>query len=235
MELFYAVTVVVAGSYIQSSIGFGLAIIAAPLLFLVNPAYVPAPITVCAFTLSIANVWSHKESVSLDGLKFAILGRIPGTVAGGLLILWIDQQLLGLWLGVTVLLAVALSVKSVTLTPTNGHMLAAGFFSGFMGTSSSIGGPPMALVMQHQNAQFIRANLSAFFIVSSIMTLAMLAPIGYFGSSQILLSLPLLPGTLLGYWLARKTWHLISPRLLRYSSLVLCSVCGMLATLSYWL
>ena len=235
MELFFAVAVVVAGSYIQSSIGFGLAIVSAPLLFLINPDYVPAPITVCAFTLSIANTWSHRDSVSFSGLKYAILGRIPGTLAGGLLILWIDQQLLGLWLGISVLLAVALSIKSVSVTPTNGHMLTAGFISGFMGTSSSIGGPPMALVMQHQDAQFIRANLSAFFIVSSIMTLAMLAPIGYFGPSHMLLSLPLLPGTLLGYWLARKTWHLISPRLLRYSTLILCFVCGLLAMLSYWI
>ncbi len=235
MELFYAVAVVVAGSYIQSSIGFGLAIIAAPLLFLLNPDYVPAPITVCAFTLSIANVWSHRDSVSFTGLKYAILGRIPGSVAGAILLLWIDQQLLGLWLGISVLVAVALSAKTFAVTPTNGHLMTAGFFSGFMGTSSSIGGPPMALVMQHQDAQFIRANLSAFFVLSSVMSLAMLAPVGYFGTKQMLLSLPLLPGTLLGYWLARKTWHLISPRLLRYSSLVLCSFCGLLAMLSYWL
>jgi uncharacterized membrane protein YfcA len=234
MTLFFAVAVVVAGSYIQSSIGFGLAVIAAPILFFIDPAYVPAPVTLCAFTLSLANAWSHRESVSFKGVKYAILGRIPGSAAGALLLLWIDQDLLGLWLGITVLMAVALSIKTFALTPTKGHMLTAGFFSGFMGTSSSIGGPPMALVMQHQDARFVRANLAAFFIVSSLMTLMMLIPVGYFGTEQLTRALPLLPGTLLGYWLARKTWHLVSPKILRYSTLVLCSFCGLFAMVSFW-
>lgn len=235
MDLLLAISVITLGSYIQSSIGFGLAIIAAPVLFFLDPAYVPAPITVSAFTLSLVNAWGHRDSVSLGGLKFAVIGRVPGSLFGALLIVWIDQELLGLWLGVTVLLAVAVSLKSVALTPSPGHMLTAGFMSGFMGTSSSIGGPPMALVLQHQEAKFIRANLSAFFVVSCLMSLAMLAPVGYFGSREILLALPLLPGTLLGYWLARHTWHLVSPRLLRLSSLLLCSVAGVVAVISYWL
>ena len=234
MDLLLAISIITLGSYVQSSIGFGLAIIAAPVLFFLDPAYVPAPITVSAFALSLVNAWGHRDSVSLSGLKFAVIGRVPGSLAGALLIVWIDQDLLGLWLGVTVLLAVAVSLKSVALTPTTGHMLTAGFMSGFMGTSSSIGGPPMALLMQHQEARFVRANLSAFFVVSCLMSLAMLAPVGYFGSREILLALPLLPGTLFGYWLARHTWHLISPRLLRISSLALCSVAGFVAVLSFW-
>lgn len=234
-EVLLAITVITLGSYIQSSIGFGLAIIAAPVLFFIDPAYVPAPITVSAFTLSVANAWGHRQSISLRGLKYAVIGRVPGSLAGALLILWIDQDLLGLWLGVSVLLAVAISLKTMALTPTPGHLMTAGFLSGFMGTSSSIGGPPMALVLQHQEAQYIRANLSAFFVVSCIMSLAMLAPIGYFGAREILLALPLLPGTLLGYWLARHTWHLISHRFLRISSLALCSVSGIIAVFSFWL
>ena len=235
MELLLAISVITLGSYIQSSIGFGLAIIAAPVLYFLDPAYVPAPITVSAFALSLINAWGHRESVSLRGLKYAVIGRIPGSFAGALLIVWIDQDLLGLWLGLSVLLAVAISLKTVALKPSNGHMLTAGFLSGFMGTSSSIGGPPMALVMQHQEARFVRANLSAFFVVSCLMSLAVLAPVGYFGAREIRLSLPLLPGTLFGYWLARHTWHLISPRLLRVSSLLLCSVAGCVAVLAYWL
>ncbi|MCB1670853.1 MAG: sulfite exporter TauE/SafE family protein [Gammaproteobacteria bacterium] len=234
MNLLLAFATITLGSYVQSSIGFGLAIIAAPVLFFIDPHYVPAPITVSAFTLSIVNAWGHRKSISLRGLKYAVIGRIPGSLAGALLIVWIDQELLGLWLGITVLLAVAVSLKAVALTPTPGHMAVAGFMSGFMGTSSSIGGPPMALLMQHQEARYIRANLSAFFVVSCLMSLSMLAPVGYFGLREINLALPLLPGTLLGYWLARQTWHLISPRFLRLSSLGLCSVCGAIAIVSFW-
>lgn len=235
MQLAIAFSAVLLGSYIQSSIGFGLAIIAAPLLFLLDPDYVPAPVTVCAFTLSLANAWSHRREISFAGLQYAILGRIPGSIAGAGLLLWIDKQLLALWLGVSVLVAVLLSLRNLALAPTRNTLLTAGFLSGFMGTSSSIGGPPMALVMQHQEARYIRGNLSAFFVVSCLMSLGMLIPVGYFGLLQLRLSLPLLPATLLGYWLARQTWHRFSTRVLRRFSLLLCSVAGITAIVSYWL
>jgi len=88
MELALAAVVIVIGSYVQSSIGFGLAIISAPLLFIIDPLYVPGPVTVCALTLSLANTYHHRKAVSLKGLQYAIIGRIPGTIAGGFLLLW---------------------------------------------------------------------------------------------------------------------------------------------------
>jgi uncharacterized protein len=235
MELLIAVVIIFVGCYVQSSIGFGLAIIAAPLLFFVDPLYVPAPITVSALTLSLANASKYRHAISLHGLKYAVLGRVPGTVAGGLLLFWIDQQLLALWLGISVLLAVGLSLSNIVLKPTNRAMFAAGFLSGFMGTSSSIGGPPMALVLQHQENDFIRANLAAFFIVSSIMSLLMLASVGRFGMEHLLISLPLMPASLAGYWVAMRTIHLISHQNLRRFSLFLCALAGSAAIGSYWL
>jgi uncharacterized membrane protein YfcA len=235
VEILFAVTVIFVGSFVQSSIGFGLAIIAAPLLYFIDPLYVPAPITVCALTLSVANSAKFWKSISFAGLKYAILGRIPGTIAGGMLLLWIDQRALALWLGVSVIAAVALSLSNVMLKPTSPAMFSAGFLSGFMGTSSSIGGPPMALVLQHEANDFIRANLAAFFVVSCILSLAMLATVDRFAMPHLLISLPLMPATLAGYWVAMKTLHLISHQRLRKASLILCGVAGSTAILSYWL
>jgi uncharacterized membrane protein YfcA len=114
-------------------------------------------------------------------------------------------------------------------------MFSAGFLSGFMGTSSSIGGPPMALVLQHEANDFIRANLAAFFVVSCILSLAMLVTVERFAMPHLLISLPLMPATLAGYWVAMKTLHLISHQRLRKASLILCGVAGSTAILSYWL
>jgi hypothetical protein len=49
-EIFAAMLIIFVGSYVQSSIGFGLAIISAPVLFFIDPMYVPAPITISALT-----------------------------------------------------------------------------------------------------------------------------------------------------------------------------------------
>ncbi len=43
------------GSFVQTAIGFGLAIVAAPLLILIAPEYVPAPICVVALFISVFN------------------------------------------------------------------------------------------------------------------------------------------------------------------------------------
>lgn len=229
MEWMVAVTLVFIGAYVQTAVGFGLAVIAAPVLFFVNPAFVPAPVTVCALVLSLVNAWYFRNGVSLRGLGAAVIGRIPGSLAGAALLIFIDQNLLSLWIGVSVLFAVAVSMSQLRWQPTQFRMGVAGFLSGFMGTSTSIGGPPMALLWQHQNVALIRANLAAFFVVSCLISLVILAPIGRFGMQEIRLSMPLIPVTLAGFWVARKTMDSISPPHIRLASLVLCASSGLYA------
>jgi uncharacterized membrane protein YfcA len=235
MEVLIACLIVMLGAFVQTAIGFGLAVVAAPILYFIDPYYVPAPITVCALVLSLCNVYSHRGHVSFKGLGNAVIGRIPGSILGAALLLWIDKDWLALWIGLSVLVAVAVSMSSLRWQPTPGRMMFAGFMSGFMGTSSSIGGPPMALLWQHQEVNLIRANLAAFFVVSCLMSLLVLAPIGQFGSRQIMLSLPLLPATLLGFVLAQRSMKRIPHRQLRSGSLLLCSIAGVAAVLSFWL
>lgn len=222
------------GAFIQSSIGFGLAIIAAPILFVLNPLYVPAPITLVTLVISCLNTWRYRKSVSLDGLWAAVLARIPGAALGAYLLLWIDPKSLSLWLGISVLLAVAVSLSPITLKPTTTRMSIAGFLSGFMGTSSSIGGPPLALLLQHEEANLIRANLSAFFIASSTMSLAMMVPVGYLNASHLELALPLIPAGVAGYFLATLLANRINKRRMRQISLMICLAAGSTAVISYW-
>jgi uncharacterized protein len=232
MEVLLAMLLVFIGAFVQTAVGFGLAVIAAPVLFFVNPDYVPAPVTVCALALSLVNAWVFREGVSLRGLKAAVIGRVPGSLAGAALLVWIDKDMLALWIGLSVLFAVAVSLSSLRWQPTDRRMMAAGFLSGFMGTSTSIGGPPMALLWQHQNVALIRANLAAFFVVSCVISLVVLAPVGHFNSLHIKLSLPLLPATLMGFWLARKTMHRLSASVIRGGSLALCAASGLYAVAS---
>lgn len=232
VDIILAAALVFVGAFVQTAIGFGLAVVAAPVLFFVNPDFVPAPVTVSALVLSLINAWYFRDGISLQGLKAAVIGRIPGSLAGAGLLLWIDKDMLALWIGLSVLFAVAVSLSSLRWSPTNGRMMAAGFLSGFMGTSTSIGGPPMALLWQHQNVALIRANLAAFFTVSCIISLVILAPIGHFGWLHVGLSVPLVPATVLGFWVARRTMHRMSPTLLRGASLLLCALSGLYAVVS---
>lgn len=235
MEILIACLIIILGAFVQTAIGFGLAVVAAPILYFLDPNYVPAPITMCAFVLSVFNVYSYRAQVSFKGLGSAVAGRIPGSLLGAMLLVWIDHDTLALWIGLSVLGAVAVSTSSLRWHPTPGRMAFAGFMSGFMGTSSSIGGPPMALLWQHQEVNLIRANLAAFFTVSCLMSLIILAPFGQFGLAQLKLGLPLLPATFLGFVLARRSMKRVPHRQLRTASLALCAITGLYAVFSYWL
>jgi hypothetical protein len=68
-----------------------------------------------------------------------------------------------------------------------------------MGTASSIGGPPMALVYQHGPGDRLRATLGAYFVAGALMSLAALAVVGRFGVTEARLGAALVPGIVLGF------------------------------------
>ncbi|EGU29816.1 permease [Vibrio scophthalmi LMG 19158] len=204
-EALIAAFLIFVGSFVQTSIGFGLAIVASPLLFLVSPDYVPAPICLVALFISLLNALKYRSSIEIGGLKMALIGRVPGSIAGGALLVMVSGNALALWLGILVLFAVLVSLLPVRIEPTPMRMGIAGFFSGFFGTSSAIGGPPMALLLQHQEANQLRGNLSAFFVFSSIISLCVQMPVGFLNTHHLWITIPLLPAAYLGYRLARAT------------------------------
>ncbi|WP_417877778.1 sulfite exporter TauE/SafE family protein [Vibrio sp.] len=224
-----ALGLIFLGSYVQTAIGFGLAIVAAPLLIIWSPEYVPAPICLVALFISLMNAMKHRSSVEIGGLKMALIGRIPGSIAGGVMLFFVSTEALTLWIGILVLFAVIVSVLPFRIEPTPGRMTFAGFFSGLFGTSSAIGGPPMALLLQHQEANQLRGNLSAFFVFSSIISLIVQIPAGFFTWNHLLITIPLLPAAALGYWLAIKTTQSLPKEKIRIGALTLCFVSGFTA------
>ena len=124
-----AMTMIFLGSFVQTAIGFGLAIVSAPILIIIAPQYVPAPICLVALFISLLNSLKHRNSIELGGLKMAILGRIPGSIAGATLLVFVSTQSLSLWVGLLVLLAVFISIMPFRIEPTPRRMVIAGFFS----------------------------------------------------------------------------------------------------------
>jgi uncharacterized membrane protein YfcA len=94
------------------------------------------------------------------------------------------------------------------IRPRTPVLLIAGVLSGFMGTTSSIGGPPIAMIYQHESGARIRGTLSAYFTFGASMSLVALAAIGRFGEWELLAALALLPGVLIGAVLSARaaTW-----------------------------
>jgi uncharacterized membrane protein YfcA len=87
----------------------------------------------------------------------------------------------------------------------------------------------MALLLQHQDANQLRGNLSAFFVFSSIISLVVQIPIGFFTLHHLTITLPLLPAAWLGYKLALMTTQTLPKEQIRIGALLLCSISGVTA------
>ncbi|MGW0196907.1 TSUP family transporter [Nonomuraea sp. NPDC003201] len=166
---------VFVGAIVQGGVGFGLGLVAAPVLTMLNPDLMPGAIQVVNVTLPLFTLAAEWRTVDWRGLGFAVLGRLPGSVIGAVIVVYVSAYARGVFVAVMVLVAVALTARALSV-PRNGVTLAsAGFVSGITGTATGIGGPPMALVYQHAKGPQIRATLAMFFFLSAAQSLVILA------------------------------------------------------------
>lgn len=143
-----SLTIVILGIIVQARIGIGFALLSAPLLFIINENYMPGPILILGFILSLLLFFSEKQSLSLKLVLPALAARFPGSWFGVVILVYLPQWLLGLAIGVSLLFASLLAFIKFSISLNARNLFLAGFFSGFSGTITSIGGPIMALIYQ---------------------------------------------------------------------------------------
>ena len=193
-----ALIVVTLTSAIHGAVGFGMNLLAVPLLLILDPDLVPGPAVAVGLVLSV--LVAVREPTPMDPeLGWAVAGLLPGTGAALLLLATVSTEALTAPLGVVVLVAVLVSAVGLQISPHRATLGAAGVASGFLATAGSIGGPPLALVYAHSDGSKLRANLSGFFVVTAVISLVALALAGHFGADELRLSLLLLPGAVLGF------------------------------------
>jgi uncharacterized membrane protein YfcA len=204
LEFVAATLIVTFGAALQGSIGYGMGLVVIPILILIDPAFIPGAMLICAFTLSVLVILREKRALNFQGLQWAIVGRILGAFVAAWLLTLITQDTLILLSGFFVLFSVGITARGPKISVKPLNLGIAGVLSGIMGTMAAIGGPPMALLYQHESGTRIRTSLSGFFIASVTISLVTLLLIGRFGTHELELGMALLPGTLLGYLASTK-------------------------------
>ena len=160
-----------AGTCIQGAIGFGTNLVAAPILAIIDPDLVPVPVIIASALFNVlvaerdrgtsrgarsAGRWSASCRPASSGPR----RWRPSTSSG-----------LGILFGVLVLVGVGLSVSGLHPRQNRPNLVVAGAASGFMGTTTGIGGPPMALMFQKHRGPDLRASLARFFGIGSLVSL----------------------------------------------------------------
>ncbi|MCD6517075.1 MAG: sulfite exporter TauE/SafE family protein [Candidatus Aminicenantes bacterium] len=231
IESILAFIIATFGSALQGTIGFGLGLIGVPLLVMLNPAYVPGPVLLSALCLTVLIAQRERHAISIKEIKWAVTGRVFGAVIGSYLLTVIPQKNVSVLFGATILLAVIISFSRIKLELNSINLLGAGTVSGLMGTTSAIGGAPMALVYQHQKGPRIRGSLSAIFIFGTIISLTSLIVIHRFGFTEIYAALTLIPGILLGFFLSKRLARILDRGYIRHAVLIASALSGIIVIL----
>jgi uncharacterized protein len=192
---------IILGAVLQAATGLGAGLIIVPLLALISLEFVPGPLIFASLALSCLMAWRGRDEISFADMRLLLAGLGAGILAGAASLSAIPVKSAGLVFGVLVLLAVAITAIGPRIRRGPATLLTGGILSGFMGTTSAIGAPVLALMYQHEDGKVLRATLAFLYFVSAVAMLTLLHFTQHFGMRELHLGLYLVPGFVIGYFL----------------------------------
>ncbi|MEM1399714.1 MAG: TSUP family transporter [Pseudomonadota bacterium] len=195
--------IIIFAAIVQSTAGIGFGLIAAPLLVLIDPSFVPGTVIFLGITVSLLSTLRDLRDVNRAYVIAGIAGRLPAAILAAFLLASLSETLFQILFALLILLAVPLSLLGPTVRPSVPGVAVAGVVSGFMGTLTSVGAPPFAIALQNAPANQMRATLNAVLLLGACVSVAALTVFGEFGWADIKRGIALLPGVLIGFYLAR--------------------------------
>lgn len=221
------VLVVIVGAILQSAIGMGFGLTAAPILALVDTALVPGPILVLGVVTASLAVIVDDGRVRWREVGLCTAGRLAGSVvAVALLMLITGRSSFNIVFGTTIVAAVLLSFAGWRVAFSVRNLIAMGSLSGLMGTITSVGAPPLAMIYQDHAAREARSTLSAFFAVGCVVSFAGAASAGWAGPRDFITAALLLPAVFAGVALSRVVKRHVDRRF-RTALLVISGAAGL--------
>lgn len=220
------VAITVLGACFQGSVGFGLSFTIVPFLSVFEPVAIPTVPLLVAIPLLVATVYHDFSHLDARGSAWIVLGRLPGTLVGGILLVLISPQLLAIMVGVLLLASVVTSSTGMSLRLSRGTQLGAGFASGVMGTAAGLGGPPISMVYRDESAATMRATTGTALFVGVFMSMTAVFLTHRWDTSHVALAASLLPASAVGFLLSRVVNRHLSKAVLQRVVLTLAAVAG---------
>jgi uncharacterized membrane protein YfcA len=213
----------VVGAAVQGLVGLGVGLVSAPVVTLLAPDLMPGMLLFMGFFTPAFSLVTDRSDIDWRGLAWSLPFRIPGTVVGVALVAVVEDRVLGLAVGGMVLLSVLVTWRTVTVPMTRLNLSVAGVLSGVGATTTSIGGPPIAVLYQHERAARIRSTLAVYFAVGAVFSLVGLAIAGRITSEEIGLAALMLPALAVGLLVAGVVRRRIATDSIRTGVLWVCA------------
>jgi uncharacterized protein len=175
----YVLLVVFCATMIRSTFGFGEALIAVPLLALIIPIEVAAPVAVLlSITIAAIIVVQDWQRIHVSSTGWLLASTFPAIPLGIALLTSAHQHLVK---GVLAIVIVVFSGYSLLgknppelHTDNRGCLLGCGFVAGVLGGAYGMNGPPLVIygAMRRWPPPQFRATLQGYFLPASVVAMA---------------------------------------------------------------
>jgi len=167
-----AAAAALTGAFVQSTTGFGFALVLSPALFAVmDPVEAVMTLLVLGLVLSLLVLFEGGRPKHVDWRSLApmLAAALPGLAVGAVALTQLSKSVLQVAVGVAVVAVAAWQLRrrrrGAEPHRVNGGI--AGFTSGALTTSINVSGPPIVLWLEARGAspEEFRASLAATFLV----------------------------------------------------------------------
>ena len=232
--------IVLAAGFLGGATGFGFALLGTPLLLLIGLPlkFVVTLILFLSVCQRISTVVRLRKAIWYPRAGMLVLGSIPGTILGSWLAVRTDTTTLKRVAGIVVIVAVVwqlLGSRRPPPPPIPGAALIAGMLSGILGTTTSLSGPPVVILLARDRVppRVFQADLAFYFVVSSAISLLLLLTRGALVRMAIFPVAALwLPGTLLGNWIGITVSTRLNAQTFRYVTYIVAGLSGIVTAVT---
>ncbi|GAB2539332.1 sulfite exporter TauE/SafE family protein [Rhodanobacter koreensis] len=221
-------------TFVRSAFGFGEALVAVPLLALIMPVDVAAPvavlISITVAVIVLAQDWRHVHARSAGWL---VLSTLVGTPLGLFLLTAVPGRPIKACLGVIIVAFSLYSMRSRKRAALGDDKLAwaFGFGAGVLGGAYGMNGPPLVVygALRGWSPRHFRATLQGYFLPASLMSMGGYWLAGLWKPVVTRYYLMALPAVLVAIFLGRvANGRMDGPSFMRYIQMGLVVVGGVL-------
>ena len=242
LEIFSSTWIIILGAvllaaFIRGLAGFGFGLILAPVLLLIlNPAAVVVINLSLALLSNIVVIVRSHARIDYKRILPIALSSLLGIPLGVWIINVVATSTLKIFIG-SVIICFAVLVASGFRITFSGERLSsgiAGFFSGILTSSTSIGGPPVVLFMQSQNwpKELIHPSLAGYLTFLGFFSLIALSLFDNVQTETIITAISLAPALLAGTVLGMFVFKRVNARFFRALSIVIVICAGLMSIIS---
>lgn len=236
-NLWAGILIIFASAMLQGLSGFGFSILAVPLItMLIEPKTAIPVLLVYSIIINLAVLSSTRKSVNPGKYWILLAAGAAGLPLGGYLLVILDGNILKIMIGsliivfgLLLLLGYRTDLKKEKL-----YMIPIGLFSGILGSSISISGPPIIIFLANKQLEknSFRGNLALYFLLLNLLTIPVFFYYRLFTPSVAAYTVSFLPGLLAGVLLGNLLSDRIRQEHFRKFTLILLLIMGFLAIFS---